>query len=113
MRYEEKAKITVVRVLVPVAVFISAPVLLIAGAPIRHRYLRYIYRDGTPLILEKERGRVSVHWFVATSPLFAWLCRPTDLLARLISRRGGSAEVYVAARVRRKDDSPGEHRVEI
>ncbi|MFH9201284.1 hypothetical protein ACH4KT_28090 [Streptomyces anulatus] len=88
MRYEEKAKITVVRVLVPVAVFISSPVLLIAGAPIRHRYLRYIYRDGTPLILEKERGRVSVHWFVVTSPLFAWLCRPTEVLARLISRRG-------------------------
>lgn len=55
-----------------------------------NRYLRYIYRDGTPLILEKERGRVSVHWFVVTSPLFAWLCWPTEVLARLISRRSES-----------------------
>ncbi|MFH9656683.1 hypothetical protein ACH4MN_37195 [Streptomyces anulatus] len=88
MRYEEKAKIAIVRVLVPVAVFICSPVLLIAGAPIRHRYLRYIYRAEAPLILEKGRGRVSVHWFVVTSPLFAWLCRPTESLVRVISRRG-------------------------
>ncbi|EHM24156.1 hypothetical protein SPW_7464 [Streptomyces sp. W007] len=74
MRYEEKAKIAIVRVLVPVAVFICSPVLLIAGAPIRRRYLRYIYRAEAPLILEKERGRVSVHWFVVTSSLFALLC---------------------------------------
>ncbi|MGP4086086.1 hypothetical protein [Streptomyces sp. KR55] len=88
MRYEEKAKIAVVRALVPVAILISSPVLLIAGAPIRHRYLRYIYRDEAPLILEKERGRVSVHWFVVTSPLLEWLCWPTESLARLVSRRG-------------------------
>ncbi|MEW5541418.1 hypothetical protein AB1339_27640 [Streptomyces cyaneofuscatus] len=88
MRYEEKAKIAIVRVLVMVAVFISSPVLLIAGAPIRRRYLRYIYRDEASLILEKEQGRVSVHWFVVTSSLFAWLCWPTESLVRLISRRG-------------------------
>ncbi|WP_406245208.1 hypothetical protein [Streptomyces anulatus] len=88
MRYEEKAKIAIVRVLVPVAVFICSPVLLIAGAPIRRRYLRYIYRADAPLILEKERGRVSVHWFVVTSSLFALLCWPTESLVRVISRRG-------------------------
>ncbi|MHB9856844.1 hypothetical protein [Streptomyces sp. YIM S03343] len=90
-QYEEKAKIAVVRALVPVAILIASPVLLIAGAPIRHRYLRYIYRDEAPLILEKKRGRVSVHWFVVTSPLLDWLCRPTESLARLVSRRGQRA----------------------
>ncbi|WP_260867792.1 hypothetical protein [Streptomyces sp. SAJ15] len=44
MRYEERAKLTVVKVLVPLAVLVASPVLLIAGAPIRRRYLRYVYR---------------------------------------------------------------------
>ncbi|GHH56454.1 hypothetical protein FHS35_004142 [Streptomyces umbrinus] len=44
------------RVLVPVAILISSPVLLMAGAPIRRRYLRYVYRDEAPQILEKERA---------------------------------------------------------
>ncbi|MFI8437887.1 hypothetical protein ACIGJO_29920 [Streptomyces sp. NPDC079020] len=88
MRYEEKAKLTAARALVPMAILIASPVLLIAGTPIRRRYLRYVYRDEAPLILEKELGRISIHWFVVTSPLLDWLCWPTELLARLISRRG-------------------------
>ncbi|MFD7072530.1 hypothetical protein ACFV97_35425 [Streptomyces sp. NPDC059913] len=87
MRYEEKAKIAVVRALVPAVVLISSPVLLLAGAPIRRRYLRYVYRDEAPRILEKEQGRVSIHWFVVTSPLLTWLCRPSESLACLVSRR--------------------------
>ncbi|MGW3416857.1 hypothetical protein [Streptomyces phaeochromogenes] len=69
MRYEERTKLTIMRVLVPVAILISSPVLLMTGAPIRRRYLRYVYRDEAPQILEKERGRVSVHYFVITSRL--------------------------------------------
>ncbi|MGY3684937.1 hypothetical protein [Streptomyces sp. TE33382] len=88
MRYEEKAKLTAARALVPMAILIASPVLLIAGTPIRRRYLRYVCRDEAPLILEKELGRISIHWFVVTSPLLDWLCWPTELLARLISRRG-------------------------
>ncbi|MFI5940623.1 hypothetical protein ACIBCB_10240 [Streptomyces uncialis] len=88
MRYEEKAKLTTARALIPVAILVASPVLLIAGTPIRRRYLRYVYRDEAPLILEKEQGRTSVHWFVVTSPLLDWLCWPTESLARLISRRG-------------------------
>jgi hypothetical protein len=86
MRYEEKAKLITARALVPVAILVTSPVLLIAGAPIRRRYLRYVYRDEAPLILEKQ-GRISVHWLVVTSPLLEWLCWPTESLARLISRR--------------------------
>lgn len=88
MRYEERTKLTIMRVLVPVAILISSPVLLMAGSPIRRRYLRYVYRDEAPQILEKERGRVSVHYFVITSRLLKWLCRPTESLARLTSHRG-------------------------
>ncbi|MFJ7086379.1 hypothetical protein ACIQU8_24490 [Streptomyces griseus] len=51
---------------------VASPVLLIAGAPIRRRYLRHIYRDGAPPLLDKEHGHVSAHYFVATHPLFAW-----------------------------------------
>ncbi|MEU2557221.1 hypothetical protein ACF1GY_37665 [Streptomyces sp. NPDC014684] len=88
MRYEEKAKLTIARALVPVAILISSPVLLIAGAPIRHRYHRYGYRDEAPPILDKKQGRISIHWFVVTHPLLEWLCWPTESLARLVSRRG-------------------------
>lgn len=88
MRYEEKVKLTATRALVPVALLVASPVLLIAGGPVRRRYLRYVYRDDVPPILDKQRGRISVHWFVVTSPLLAWLCWPTESLARLISRRG-------------------------
>ncbi|WP_331742241.1 hypothetical protein OG782_37395 (plasmid) [Streptomyces sp. NBC_00876] len=62
--------------------------LLIAGALIRRRYLRYIYRDEAPYILDKERGQVSAHYFVVTHPLLEALCWPTEAFARLIERRG-------------------------
>ncbi|MFI6967059.1 hypothetical protein [Streptomyces sp. NPDC050255] len=88
MRYEEKAKLTAARALVPVAVLATSPVLLIAGAPVRRRYLRYVYRDEAPPILDKEQGRISVHWFVVNSSLLACLCWPTEALSRLVARRG-------------------------
>ncbi|MGR3935246.1 hypothetical protein [Streptomyces sp. BRA346] len=81
-------KLTVVRALVPVTMLISSPVLLIAGTSIRRRYLRYVYADGPRRILDKERGWVSVHYFVITSRLLEWFCWPTETLARLASRRG-------------------------
>lgn len=61
MRYEEKAKLITARALVPVAILVTSPVLLTAGAPVRRRYLRYVYRDEAPLILDKKQGRISVH----------------------------------------------------
>jgi hypothetical protein len=88
MRHEEKAKLAAARALVPVAILVASPVLLIIGAPVRRQYLRYIYRDEAPTILDKEQGRISVHWFVVTNPLLAWFCWPTESLVRLISRRG-------------------------
>ncbi|MFF3639462.1 hypothetical protein [Streptomyces sp. NPDC002250] len=91
MRYEERARLAAVKALVPLAILVASPVLLIAGAPIRRRYLRYVYRDEAPQLLDKERGWVSVHYFVVTHPLLQWFCWPTDALARLIERRGSTA----------------------
>ncbi|MEU6956811.1 hypothetical protein [Streptomyces sp. NPDC045714] len=54
----------------------------------RRRYFRYIHRDGAPLILDKQRGHVSAHYFVVTHPLLDWLCQPSEALARLVGRRG-------------------------
>ncbi|WP_260867693.1 hypothetical protein [Streptomyces sp. SAJ15] len=92
MRYEEKAKLTVVRALVPVAILISSPVLLIAEAPIRRRYLRYVYRDEAPQILDKKRGRVSVHYSVITSRLLEWSCG-LSVSSRRTARAGAVARV--------------------
>ncbi|MFJ3324051.1 hypothetical protein ACIPMT_06330 [Streptomyces griseus] len=78
MRYEKRSErigIRAVRALLWPALLVASPVLLVAGAPIRRRYLRYIYRDGAPPVLDKERGHVSAHYFVATHPLFEWLGR--------------------------------------
>jgi hypothetical protein len=81
MRYEnraERAKLRAVKALISLAILGASPVLLIAGAPIRRRYLRYIYRDEAPHILDKQRGQVSAHYFVVAHPLLAWLCWPTE-----------------------------------
>lgn len=56
MRYEERGKRTAVKALVRLAMLVASSVLLIAGAPIRRRYLRYVHRDEAPQILDKERG---------------------------------------------------------
>ncbi|MEU1471710.1 hypothetical protein ABZ434_26255 [Streptomyces sp. NPDC005761] len=91
MRYEtraERAKLRTVKALISLTVLVASPVLLVAGAFIRRRYLRHIFRDEAPHVLDKQRGQVSAHYFVVTHPLLAWLCRPTETLARLIERRG-------------------------
>ncbi|MFJ9542458.1 hypothetical protein ACIRPX_35090 [Streptomyces sp. NPDC101225] len=90
MRYEtraERARLRVVRALISLAILVASPVLLTAGAPIRRRYLRHLYRDEGPLILDKQQGQVSAHYFVIIHPLLGWLCWPTETLARLIEHR--------------------------
>ncbi|MFF5785907.1 hypothetical protein ACFY8P_13200 [Streptomyces sp. NPDC012693] len=93
MRYgtrTERARIRAVQALITLAALVASPVLLLAGAPIRRRYLRHIYRDGAPLLVDKPRGWVSIHYFVVTHSLLNALCRPTGLLARLSPRRGST-----------------------
>jgi len=89
MRYENRARLIAVRALVAAAVLVFSPVLLLAGAPLRRRYVRHVLRDDAPQLLDKERGLVGVPYFVITSRLLAWCCRPTEALARSLAGRGG------------------------
>ncbi|MDI3419017.1 hypothetical protein [Streptomyces luteolus] len=81
----------------PVAMAVSlaavavAPVLLVAGDPLRHLYLRHVvYRPGAPPVSDKRGGWVSVHWFVLTNPVVRALCRPSaEFRARAGRRRQG------------------------
>ncbi|MFE1416470.1 hypothetical protein ACFW6F_37585 [Streptomyces sp. NPDC058746] len=45
MQYEERVELAAVRALVPVAILVCSPLLLVAGAPIRRRYLRSVNRE--------------------------------------------------------------------
>ncbi|MGW8360047.1 hypothetical protein ACWGK1_05700 [Streptomyces wedmorensis] len=87
MRVDEPMKLSLTRALVPVAIIAAAPVLLVAGAPIRRRYLRHVYREDAPAVVDKAGGRVSVHYFVLSSRLLQWLCAPSEALTR--AGRGG------------------------
>jgi hypothetical protein len=80
MRIDETAKVPAVRTGVASAAVIASPVLLVAGAPLRSRYLRWIYRDGAPPPVDKEHGHVSVHYIAVTSAVAQWLCAPSQAL---------------------------------
>ena len=87
MRVDETLKLTLARVFTTIAIIIASPILLVAGAPIRRRYLRHIYREEAPDILDKANGHVGIHYFALNSQLLHWLCAPTEALSRL--SRGG------------------------
>jgi hypothetical protein len=87
MRVDETLKVTLARVFTPIAIIIASPVWLVAGAPIRRRYLQHIYRDEAPDLLDKANGQVSIHYFVLNSRVLHWLCLPTEALARLTRGR--------------------------
>ncbi|MFM9367976.1 hypothetical protein [Streptomyces sp. Da 82-17] len=60
-----------------------------ATRPLRQLYLRrVVYRPGAPPVLDKEGGRVSVHWFVLTNPVVSLLCLPSEQLRGLLGRWG-------------------------
>lgn len=86
MRTHETAKITATRFGVAVAAVVASPVLLVAGAPLRSRYLRRIHREGAPALVDKEHGYVSVHYLVVTSAIVDRLCRPSQVLAARVGR---------------------------
>jgi hypothetical protein len=86
MRTDETAKVTVTRAGVALAALVASPVLLVAGAHLRSRYLRWIYRDGAPAPVDKEHGQVSVHYLAVTSTIVDLLCMPTQALASRVRR---------------------------
>ncbi|MER5641302.1 hypothetical protein ABT095_30700 [Kitasatospora sp. NPDC002227] len=86
MRIDETAKRAATRVLVYTGIIIASPVLLLAGAPIRTRYLQHIYREDAPPVVDKPNGEVSVHYYVVTNPLLYRLCRPSETVIYLARR---------------------------
>ncbi|WP_031057431.1 MULTISPECIES: hypothetical protein [unclassified Streptomyces] len=91
MRYAtraERVRIAGLRVLLWAGALVASPVLLMVGRPIRRRYLRHLYRDGAPPLIDKRQGWVSAHWFVVTHPLLRLLCLPSDVVARRVLGRG-------------------------
>ncbi|MFE6868671.1 hypothetical protein ACFVFS_19185 [Kitasatospora sp. NPDC057692] len=90
MRYDETAKLITARLLVHAGLVIASPVLLIAGAPIRARYLRHVFRDDAPPIIDKPNRTVTVHHYLATNRLQYWLCRPSQSVVDLRHRRSRS-----------------------
>ncbi|MDV5143470.1 hypothetical protein R1T08_03985 [Streptomyces sp. SBC-4] len=87
MRVDETFKLTLTRLFTPIVIIIASPVLLVAGAPIRRRYLQHVYREAAPDIVDKANGQVTIHYFVVNSQLLERLCAPTEALTRLT--RGG------------------------
>ncbi|MEV1069610.1 hypothetical protein [Streptomyces sp. NPDC050263] len=87
MQVESFAGIQAVRLGATLGAVLAAPVLLVAGAPLRHRYLRHVYRDGGPGLLDKERGWVSVGYFVVNNAVVRALCRPSEQLLIRWGRR--------------------------
>lgn len=60
-----------------VGAVIFAPLLLIAGGPVYDRYVRHLYREGGPGLLDKSAGWSHPGYWVVMNPLVIRLTRPT------------------------------------
>ena len=58
VRIDETAKLAATRVLIYAGIIIASPILLIAGDPIRIRYLHHIYREDAPPVVDTPNGIV-------------------------------------------------------
>lgn len=73
MRIESVARIQAVRLAVTVGAVIAAPVLFVAGTPLRRRMLRRYYREDGSGLVSKEDGWVTR----GTSSSPTWLFEPS------------------------------------
>lgn len=65
-----------------------APILLVAGGPLLRCYLRYVYSDGGPGLVDKERGWVNPGWYAVHNVVVRCLIWPSEqVMARLDRRR--------------------------
>ncbi|MFJ8129333.1 hypothetical protein [Streptomyces hydrogenans] len=81
MRIENRLGIHAVRCAVTVGSLLLAPVLLVAGAPLRGRLWRRTGEHGRGLVA-KEEGWVSPAYFVVTNAVFQTLCVPSEYVLR-------------------------------
>ncbi|MET8274015.1 hypothetical protein ACWD7C_24375 [Streptomyces sp. NPDC005134] len=82
MRIESVVGIQAVRLAVTVGAVVVAPVLLVAGTPLRRRMLRRYYREDAPGLVSKENGWVSPGYFVVTNVVVRTLCWPSEYVFR-------------------------------
>lgn len=82
MRTESVVGIQAVRLAVTVGAVVVAPVLLVAGTPLRHRMLSRYCREGGPVLVSKEDGWVSPGYFVVTNVVVRALCWPSECVLR-------------------------------
>ncbi len=82
MRIESVVGIQAVRLTVTVGAVAVAPVLLVAGAPLRRRMLHRYYREDAPGLVSKEDGWVSPAYFVVTNAVVRALCWPSEYVLR-------------------------------
>lgn len=82
MRIENVAGVQAVRLAVTVGAVIVAPVLLVAGTPLRRRLLRRYYREDGPGLVSKKDGWVSPGYFVVTNAVVRALCWPSEYALR-------------------------------
>ncbi|GHJ91390.1 hypothetical protein SNE510_09090 [Streptomyces sp. NE5-10] len=81
MRIENGLGIHAVRCAVTVGSLLLAPVLLVAGDPLRRRLWRHTGEHGRGLVA-KEEGWVSPVHFVVTNAVFRSLCGPSAYVLR-------------------------------
>jgi hypothetical protein len=82
MRIENVAGVHAVRLAVTVGAVVVAPVLLVAGTPLRRRLLRRYYRKDGPGLVSKEDGWVNPGYFVVTNAVVRALCWPSEYALR-------------------------------
>jgi hypothetical protein len=82
MRMENVLRVQAFRLAVTVGAVIAAPVLFVAGTPMRRHMLRRYYREDGPGIVSKEDGWVSPGYFVVTNVVVRALCRPSGYVLR-------------------------------
>ncbi|MGW0694938.1 hypothetical protein [Streptomyces sp. NPDC002738] len=86
MQIESVVGIQAVRLAVTVGAVVVAPVLLVAGTPLRRRMLRRYYREEGAGLVSKESGWVSPGYFVVTNVVVRTLCWPSDYVLRRLRR---------------------------
>lgn len=77
MRVGNVAGSHAVRFGVTVGAVAVAPLLLVAGGPVRYRLLRHLYREDGPGLVDKEPCWVSPWYFVVNNALVLALCWPS------------------------------------
>ncbi|MFJ6406701.1 hypothetical protein ACIQK9_14450 [Streptomyces hydrogenans] len=82
MRTENALRVHALSCAVTVGALLLAPVLLVAGAPLRGRLWRHHQGEHGRGFVDKEAGWVSPAYLVVTNAVFQALCVPSEYVLR-------------------------------